>query len=68
MAEINNTVCDLEPFVYDSIPQPEGESGSSSNRLNEQQLQEYLARMLTAMCETLQSIQAKIEEIEEQLP
>lgn len=51
-----NTVSDLEPFIYNSVPQPEGAEGSSSNRLNEQQLQDYLSRLLTALQETIESL------------
>lgn len=47
--------CDLEPFRYQTVPQPVGDDGASANRLNEQQLENYLARLVEAICTDLQN-------------
>jgi hypothetical protein len=49
-------ICDVEPFRYQSTPQPIGEQGASSNQINEQYLEDYLNRFRQAVCEDIQSI------------
>ncbi|MCP4899944.1 MAG: hypothetical protein GY906_23495 [bacterium] len=49
-------ICDIEPFRYQSTPQPIGVDGASSNQINEQALEDYLHRMRQAVCDDIQSI------------
>lgn len=51
------TICDLEPFLYDQVPQPDD---PTAIQLSQEQLQSYLARMLTALCE----MQEQIDDLE----
>lgn len=51
------TVCDLEPFLYDQVPQPDD---PTAIQLSQEQLQGYLARMLTALCE----MQEQVDDLE----
>ncbi len=57
-------VCELEPFLYPSTPQPEAEEGASGGQINEQVLEGYLERMREAMCEDLQELQAAIDALD----
>lgn len=40
----------MEPFRYQATPQPVGDHGASANQINEQAIEDYLARLLTAIC------------------
>lgn len=42
--------CNLEPFRYQTVSQPDLASGASSNQINEQSLEDYLARFREAVC------------------
>src|SRR5690606_1117798 len=50
--------CDLPPFRYQSVPQTDPVTGASSNQVNEQSLEEWLASLLTRVCDDLQAIEA----------
>jgi len=54
------STCDVEPFIYQATPQPESESGASSNQINEQALQDYLSRFKDAVCADLQALEAQV--------
>lgn len=60
--------CDLPPFRYSSVPQPAGDAGSSSNQINEQSLENYLSRLLRAICADLEAIDARLEALENPEP
>lgn len=57
--------CDIEPFRYQATPQSDLETGASSNQINEQSLEDYLARMLEAICNDLQAIDARLTALED---
>lgn len=59
--------CDVEPFHYQATPQPIGDQGASSNQINEQNIEGYLGRLLTALCDDLQAITVRLEAIEARL-
>lgn len=56
--------CNLEPFRYPSVPQPESEAGASGAQINEQSLEEYLARFQAAVCADLTALEARIAALE----
>lgn len=56
--------CAFPPFRYQSVPQPVGDAGSSSNQINEQALEGYLFRLVGALCRDLQAIDVKLVELE----
>jgi len=56
--------CDVPPFKYQSTPQPIGETGASSNQINEQAVELYLMRLLEAICADLEALEARIEALE----
>lgn len=48
-----------------SEPGTEGTgAGASSNQINEQALQDYLARLIDAICDDLQALDARIAALE----
>lgn len=49
-------ICDVEPFRYQSTPQIDGQTGASSNQINEQHLEDYLNRLREAVCADVESI------------
>lgn len=53
---IDSKVCAVEPFRYQATPQPIGDQGASSNQINEQALEDYLARLKDAICEDVEAI------------
>lgn len=53
---LTSVVCQIEPFRYQATPQPIGDQSASSNQINEQHLEDYLARLRTAMCDDIQAI------------
>lgn len=53
---ITPQTCSVEPFRYQATPQPIGDQGASSNQINEQALEDYLARLRTSICDDLQAI------------
>jgi len=59
--------CDLPPFRYQSVPQTDPVTGASSNQVNEQSLEEWLASLLTRVCDDLQAIEARLDSIEDRL-
>lgn len=59
--------CDMEPFRYQATPQPEGETGSSANQINEQALEDYLSRLKDAVCADMQTIFEELAAIDERL-
>ena len=56
--------CDVEPFRYQSTPQPIGDHGASSNQINEQALENYLKRLIEALCVDLQALRDRIAVLE----
>ena len=58
--------CNLEPFRYQATPQTEL-AGASSNQINEQALEDYLSRLIVAVCTDLQVIETRLEAIEARL-
>jgi len=56
--------CNLPPLKYQSVPQPVGEAGSSSNQINEQQIELYLKRLKDAICRDLEAINVRLEALE----
>jgi len=58
MAEI--TTCDVEPFRYESTPQPIAEQGASGSQINEQAIENYLSRLLAALCADLTALNEEI--------
>ncbi len=57
-------VCGIEPFIYQSTPQTTGDEGASSNQINEQALQDWTSRVLTALCSDLQQITEEIKDLD----
>lgn len=53
---IDSRVCQIEPFRYQSTPQPGAEDGASGNQINEQAVEDYLSRLRTAICDDLEEI------------
>lgn len=53
---LTSKVCAIEPFRYQSTPQPGGEDGASGNQINEQAIEDYLSRLRTAICEDVEAI------------
>jgi hypothetical protein len=51
------TVCDLEPFNYDQVPRPDD---PTAIQLSQEQLQAYLARLLTQIC----ALQEQVDDLE----
>lgn len=49
-------VCNVEPFIYTAVPQPDLQSGASSNQINQQALENYLNRLRSAVCSDIQDI------------
>jgi hypothetical protein len=49
-------ICNVEPFRYQATPQPVGEQGASASQVNEQQIEDYLNRLRTALCEDIEEI------------
>lgn len=47
--------CGLEPFKYQSVPQ-EGVQGASGAEINQQALEDYLARFVEAVCADFESL------------
>ena len=58
--------CDLEPFRYQATPQTDV-PGASANQINEQSLEDYLSRLISAVCTDLQVIEARLNAIEARL-
>lgn len=58
------TACSLPPFRYQSIPQPTGNEGSSSNNINEQFLEAYLKRLKDAVCADLNALSSRLDSLE----
>lgn len=56
--------CDLPPFRYHSVSQPMSDQNASSNQINEQAVEAYLARFLQAVCNDLTSLEARIAALE----
>lgn len=56
--------CDLEPFRYQATPLPEAEPGASSNQINEQHLEDYLARLIAAVCTDLNVLTVRLDALE----
>jgi hypothetical protein len=56
--------CDIRPFKYQSVPQPAGDSGSSSNQINEQALENYLLQLKNAVCTDLQDLVIRLADLE----
>lgn len=54
-------VCDTEPFLYPSTPQPEADEGASGGQINEQVIEGYLERLREAICADLQELQSEID-------
>lgn len=52
----STNICNIEPFRYQSTPQPIGDQGASSNQINETFLEDYLNRMRQAVCDDIQNI------------
>jgi len=62
--------CNLEPFRYQATPVPNDEAGmagSSGNQINEQSLEDYISRLIRAVCTDLQVIETRLEAIEARL-
>lgn len=59
--------CSLEPFKYQSVSQPDLVAGASSNQINEQELEGYLARLAEAVCNDLTALQDAITAQDERL-
>ncbi len=58
-------VCDLEPFVAESTPQPGSlEEASTAGELFQQQVQAYLIRMREAMCADLEELETQVADLE----
>jgi len=57
-------ICDVEPFRYQSTPQPIGDQGASSNQINEQAIEDYLNRLRTALCTDIQNLVAAVEALQ----
>ncbi|RPH70246.1 hypothetical protein EHM76_06690, partial [bacterium] len=49
-------ICSVEPFLYQATPQPVGDQGASASQVNEQQIESYLNRLRTAICEDLEEL------------
>lgn len=56
--------CDIEPLRYQSTPQAEAESGVSGDQINQQFLEDWLARFQRAVCNDLQELEARIAALE----
>lgn len=56
--------CNVEPFRYQSVPQPLADTGATSNQINEQQLEAWLIRNNEAICTDLTSIVARLVALE----
>lgn len=56
--------CDLPPFKFQSVPQPQLETGASSSQLNEQQIEAYLKRFRDAVCADLEALDERITTLE----
>jgi hypothetical protein len=48
--------CDLRPFRYQSVSQPNLEAGASSNQINEQSLETFLDQFKAAVCADIEYI------------
>lgn len=59
--------CDLEPFRYQSVPQPSLELGASGSQINEQWLEAYLSRLIQAVCADITAINARLDDIEDRV-
>lgn len=57
-------ICDIEPFLYSATPVPDGDEGASSNQINEQSLESYLARLVIALCADITALEARIAVLE----
>jgi hypothetical protein len=53
---LTSKVCAIEPFRYQSTPQPGGDDGASGNQINDQAIEDYLSRLRTAICEDVEAI------------
>lgn len=50
-------ICNVEPFRYQATPQlSDGGQGASANQINEQALEDYLARMRESLCADIQTL------------
>ena len=56
--------CLVEPFRYQANPVPDPDAGSSSNQINEQNLEGYLARLILAVCTDLTNLQEQLAALE----
>lgn len=61
------TTCEIPPFKYQATPQPIGDQGASSNQINEQALENYIFRLLTAVCADLEAANARIDDLESRI-
>jgi hypothetical protein len=57
-------ICGIEPFRYQSVPQPMGEESSTSNQINEQSLENWASRVLEALCSDLQEIVDELQSLD----
>jgi len=56
--------CNIPPFRYQSVPQPNAEQSATSNQINEQAVEAYLARLLEAVCNDLTALDQRISDLE----
>lgn len=56
--------CNLEPFRYPSTPVTGSEQGASGDQINQQRLENYLSRLLSALCSDLQEINSRLDALE----
>jgi len=59
--------CNIEPFRYQAAPVPGPDDGASSNQINQQAIEGYLARLISTLCTDLQAIEARLVAIEARL-
>ncbi len=61
------SVCDFPPFRYQSVPQPQLERGASSSNINEQMLEQYIARLVAVLCTDRAEVLSRLAAIESRL-
>jgi len=54
----------VEPFRYPSVSQGDMEQGVSGSNINEQAIEQWLARLLEAVCNDLQDLEQRVIALE----